>query len=118
MNDLPGAPRRDIDLALIRELLDRLTAQVSVLVQSSEVTTPEVSTRHPKCFIIMPFGKQDLEDLYNEFLLPALSECKIECTRGDDIFGSNVVMEDVQAAIAAARPRDRRPHWTESERVL
>jgi hypothetical protein len=50
----------------------------------------------------MPFGKQDLEELYSEFLLPALKECQLECHRGDDIFGSNVVMEDVRTAIAKA----------------
>jgi hypothetical protein len=50
----------------------------------------------------MPFGIQDLEDLYNEFILPVLDGCNLECARGDDIFGSNVVMDDVKAAIAKA----------------
>jgi hypothetical protein len=50
----------------------------------------------------MPFGIPDLEDLYSEFILPVLDVCKVECARGDDIFGSNVVMEDVKAAIATA----------------
>jgi len=50
----------------------------------------------------MPFGIQDLEDLYSEFIVPVLDDCKLECARGDDIFGSNVVMEDVKAAIATA----------------
>lgn len=52
--------------------------------------------------IPMPFGSQDLEDLYNEFMLPVLNECQLDCARGDDIFSSNVVMDDVKAAIARA----------------
>ena len=31
-----------------------------------------------------------------------LDDCKLDCTRGDDIFGLNVVMDDVRAAIATA----------------
>ncbi len=44
----------------------------------------------------------DLEDLYSEFILPVLADCKLDCARGDDILGSNVVMDDVKAAIAKA----------------
>jgi nucleoside 2-deoxyribosyltransferase len=104
MSDLPGTPRRDIDPAVIRDQLEKLTAQVARLMESQQVTekAPQPASRHPKCFIIMPFGIQDLEDLYNEFILPVLDACKLECARGDDIFGSNVVMEDVKAAISTA----------------
>jgi hypothetical protein len=104
MSDLPGTPRRDIGLAVIQEQLDKLTVQVARLVESREspVDLPATASQHPKCFIVMPFGVQDLEDLYSEFILPVLADCKLECARGDDIFGSNVVMDDVKAAIAKA----------------
>jgi hypothetical protein len=104
MSDLPGTPRRDIDPAVIQDQLEKLTAQVTRLMESQETTekAPKLGSRHPKCFIIMPFGIQDLEDLYSEFIPPVLDGCKLECARGDDIFGSNVVMEDVKAAIAMA----------------
>lgn len=103
MSDLPGTPRRDIDPAVIQDKLEELTAQVARLMAAqAPASAPQVSKPDPKCFIIMPFGIQDLEDLYSEFILPVLDGCKLECARGDDIFGSNVVMEDVKAAIAKA----------------
>jgi hypothetical protein len=104
MSNLPGTPRSDIDPAVIREQIERLTAQAAHLAGSQEATrkAPEPPNQHPKCFMIMPFGIQDLDDLYNEFILPVLVDCKLDCARGDDIFGSNVVMDDVKAAIARA----------------
>jgi hypothetical protein len=103
VSDLPGTPRPDIDPAVIQEQLEKLTAEVARLMKSQEASEkPPKPGTHPKCFIIMPFGVQDLEDLYSEFILPVLDDCKLECARGDDIFGSNVVMDDVRAAITRA----------------
>jgi hypothetical protein len=104
MSDLPGTPRRDIDPAVIQDQLEKLTAQVLRLMESQQATNeaPRTAGQQPKCFVIMPFGVKDLEDLYNEFILPVLGDCKLDCARGDDIFGSNVVMDDVRAAIAMA----------------
>lgn len=104
MSDLPGTPRRDVDPSVIQDQLEKLTAQVARLMESQQAPeralTPK--SQHPKCFIVMPFGVPHLEDLYNEFILPVLDGCKLDCTRGDDIFGSNVVMDDVRTAIATA----------------
>ena len=104
MSDLPGTPRRDIDPAVIHDQLERLTAQVARLMESQQATAePAISADpNPGCFIIMPFGIPDLKDFYNEFILPVLEECRIDCARGDDIFGSNVVMDDVKAEIEKA----------------
>jgi len=101
---LPGTPRRDIDPAVIQDQLERLTVQVARLMETREVpgNMPEPLSEHPKCFVVMPFGVQDLEDLYSEFILPVLADCRLDCARGDDIFGLNVVMDDVKAAIAKA----------------
>ncbi len=102
MSDLPGTPRRDIDPSVIQDQLEKLTAQVARLLESQQATdrTPRAPKQHIECFVIMPFGTRDLEDLYTEFILPVLDDCKLACARGDDIFGSNVVIEDVRAAIA------------------
>lgn len=40
MSDLPGAPRRDIDPAVIRDQLEELTAQVARLMESQETRKP------------------------------------------------------------------------------
>lgn len=104
MSDLPGTPRRDVEPSVIQDQLEKLTAQVARLMESQQAPekAPTTAGQHTKCFIVMPFGVQDLEDLYNEFILPVLDGCKLDCARGDDIFGSNVVMDDVKAAIETA----------------
>jgi hypothetical protein len=79
----------------------RLLTQVLAVTAEGGTAQP-AATPLLKCFIVMPFGIEDLEDLYREFILPVLDECKLECKRGDDIFGSNVIMDDVRAGIAAA----------------
>jgi hypothetical protein len=104
VGSLPGAPRSGVDPEMLREKLQELTVLVGKLMDSQEPAqnSPSITKEHPKCFIIMPFGKQDLEELYAEFLLPALRECELDCQRGDDIFGSNVIMEDVRTSISSA----------------
>lgn len=104
MDNIPGSPRSDVDPTLLEKKLDELTSLVGQLMNShaSPVKIGTVATSNPKCFIVMPFGRHELEELYKEFLLPALEECDLECRRGDDIFGSNAIMEDVRASIASA----------------
>ena len=94
MSDLPGTPRHDVDPALIRDQLEELKAQVARLLESHKVEKePQINVRRQsKCFIIMPFGIRDLEDLYKEFMLDVLNGCGLVCTRGDDIFGASIVM--------------------------
>jgi hypothetical protein len=120
MSDLPGTPRRDVDPSVIQDQLEKLTAQVARLMEyqqaPEEAVTP--ARQRPKCFIVMPFGVPDLEDLYNEFILPVLDGCKLDCARGDDIFGSNVVMDDVKGGDRHGRLSNRRSQRAESERVL
>jgi len=48
-----------------------------------------------KCFILMPFKKEDLEIVYNDFVKPSIEELDLHCIRGDDIFGDNIVMDDI-----------------------
>jgi hypothetical protein len=120
MSDLPGTPRRDIDPAVIQDQIEKLTVQVARLMESREApgNVPEPASQHPKCFIVMPFGVQDLEDLYSEFILPVLADCRLDCARGDDIFGSNVVMDDVKAAYRQGRLGNRRSQRTKPQRIL
>jgi hypothetical protein len=54
-------------------------------------TQPEGRAR---CFVIMPFNSSDLQWIYENIVKPAASKRAI-CERGDDAFGSNVVMEDI-----------------------
>ena len=56
-----------------------------------------------KCFIIMPFGDEELNVVYEDFVKPVVeNECKLKCERGDDVFGSNVIMDDILSSIKTA----------------
>jgi hypothetical protein len=51
----------------------------------------------------MPFGSDDLTIVYEDFVQPTVEACGLVCERGDDLFGSNVVMDDIQRSIEGAR---------------
>lgn len=55
-----------------------------------------------RCFVVMPFGDDDLQIVYEDFVKPTVQECKLECERGDDVFGSNIIMDDILRSIHAA----------------
>jgi hypothetical protein len=55
-------------------------------------------------FMVMPFGPEDLQIVYDDFLKPAVEKrCGLDCVRGDDMFGSDVIMDNVLTAIREAR---------------
>ena len=56
------------------------------------------------CFVVMPFGDRTLDTVYRTCVKRVLSDvCGIECTRGDDLFGSGGVVDTLVAKIAGAR---------------
>lgn len=56
------------------------------------------------CFIVMPFGVESLGIVYEDFVKPTLADrCKLRPERGDDVFGSNVIMDDITKSIRRAR---------------
>src|SRR5258708_35723116 len=56
-----------------------------------------------RCFIVMPFGLQEVVDVYECFLKPSIEgSCNLRCERGNDLFGSNVVMDDIHQNIESA----------------
>ena len=60
------------------------------------------SQRKRRCFIVMPFGDPDLQVVYEDFVRPTLENTGLECERGDDVFGSNVIMEDILKSIESS----------------
>lgn len=53
-----------------------------------------------KCFIVMPFSVEALNVVYEDYVKPVLEdECGLVCERGDDVFGSNVIMDDILTSI-------------------
>jgi hypothetical protein len=55
------------------------------------------------CFVLMPFGPEDLQIVYRDHLKPTVERCGLRCERSDDIYGPNVVIEDIWAGINRAR---------------
>ena len=70
--------------------------------RAAPATRPEANPK--KCFVAMPFSSIELTDIYEYFVKPSLeSGCDLHCERGDDVYGSNVIMEDIRHAIASSR---------------
>lgn len=92
----------------VQNMIDGLKANVASFVQQSVAPpvncTPVGITVDPNlCFVIMPFSSDELNDVYDYFIKPAIEEkCNLTCERGDDVFGSNVIMDDIRAAIEKA----------------
>jgi hypothetical protein len=91
--------------ALREELLHAIElfrARPSEIVRN-ENKSKSVQSESEKCFIVMPFGDPDLEVVYEDFVKPIIEqECNLICERGDDVFGSNVIMDDIVASIHQA----------------
>lgn len=64
---------------------------------------PPSSKDRRHCFVVMPFGDEDLQVVYEDYLRPTVEEtCGLRCERGDDVFGSNIIMDDIQDSIDRA----------------
>jgi len=90
--------------------IDALKAQVEAFIGNSqkdlqqgrfEAATDDVDSQ--LCFVVMPFGSADLNGVYEYFVKPTIEDCGLKCERGDDIFGSNVIMDDIRRSIRRAR---------------
>lgn len=78
------------------------------MVQLGRSTTGHIqspsSTGRPTAFLVMPFGSDDLEIVYEHFVKPVIEDkCGLNCLRGDDMFGSNTIMDDLRDAIMTSR---------------
>ena len=77
-------------------------AEAAPIPQPTEQAERQLEDKR-RCFVVMPFGDQDLQVVYKDFVKPTLVDgCNLHCERGDDVFGSNVIMEDILKSISAA----------------
>lgn len=93
-------PGTAIDPTEIEELRDELKAAVALFKSRTKedsglkAVEPD-SPNNARCFIVMPFGDPELEVVYEHFVKPAIEDCRLRCERGDDVFGSNAIMDDI-----------------------
>ena len=64
--------------------------------------SPRILDGSPDVFVLMPF-KPELKPVYKDHLLPAIEKLGLTIKRADDFFTNNNVMDDIWAAICAAR---------------
>ena len=108
----PGSPTEVIPSTELDQLRDEV--QEAVRLFKSRVDDLDKSTQAPsssqeedngkrRCFAVMPFGDVNLQVVYEDFVKPTIeAECELVCERGDDVFGSNVIMDDIIHSIESA----------------
>jgi hypothetical protein len=103
----PGNPTEDIDPRQLAQLRAELKQAVA-LFKASPTQFNDLARQVPqptgasKCFVVMPFGDAALQIVYEDVVRPMIDNCGLTCERGDDVFGSNVIMDDIRASIDAA----------------
>ena len=101
----PGEQVGALDPTTLSELKAALKDAVETF-----TTRPDARERAPKveeeedlCFIVMPFSVESLNIVYEDFVRPTLVDrCQLRTERGDDVFGSNVIMDDITKSIRRA----------------
>jgi hypothetical protein len=103
-----GQVRGPLDASVAQAIKDSVNEAVRNLLSDvapkSSVKQPDIPlVDQTRCFVVMPFGSEDLTVVYEDFVRPTITHCGLVCERGDDLFGSNVVMDDIQRSIETAR---------------
>ncbi|MBD3342744.1 MAG: TIR domain-containing protein [Candidatus Lokiarchaeota archaeon] len=85
--------------AELRQAVELFKSKPSEIDEYEQLKTQD-SDSNLACFIVMPFGDEDLNIVYEDFVKPVLEDdCGLLCERGDDVFGSNVIMDDIITSI-------------------
>lgn len=89
--------------AMIAELQSKVELFLEVNTAAKQ-SPSQVKIDAELCFVAMPFGSEELNDIYNYFVKPSIEKhCDMKCQRGDDMFGSNPIMDDVRQSIQRSR---------------
>lgn len=87
---------------VLKQAVKAFESKPAELVSSKE-TSVTTTVESDLCFIVMPFGSEELNIVYEDYIKPTLEEvCNLKCERGDDVFGSNVIMDDIRNSIDKA----------------
>lgn len=106
----PGERVEQLDAQSVAELKKVLQDAVEAFRAQPSTPVAAVSSTdlaeidESMCFIVMPFGVESLGIVYEDFVKPVLADrCKLRPERGDDVFGSNVIMDDIAKSIRRAK---------------
>jgi len=106
----PGERVEELDPTTLSELKKVLQDAVDAFRAKPEARPrPTLEVEHldveeDVCFIVMPFSIESLNIVYEDFVRPTLVDrCRLRPERGDDVFGSNVIMDDITKSIRKAR---------------
>lgn len=98
------------DLSEITGMLEQLLDKTSKLTEREPqfLFNPIFSGRgfqveDDLCFVLMPFGPEDLQVVYQDFVKPTVERAGLRCVRADDIFGASAIIEDIWEGINRAR---------------
>lgn len=98
-----GSSFQNIDSKKLDEMSEMLKDVVEAVKMEPSPKTTVISVDKNLCFIMMPFGIEELNIVYEDFVKPPIEGiCKLKCERGDDVFGSNVIMDDITKSIQKA----------------
>ncbi len=89
---------------MMRTVLQRLDSGNHIQTQQGVFSSAQVDVDDNLCFVLMPYGPEDLQVVYTEYLKPTVEErCQLVCKRADNIFGAGVIVEDVWRGILQAK---------------
>jgi hypothetical protein len=105
----PGERVEELDPTTLAELRNALKDAVEAF-RAGPATAPSTANPEPievdenVVFVVMPFSIESLNIVYEDFVRPTLDDlCHLHPERGDDVFGSNVIMDDITNSIRRAR---------------
>lgn len=107
--EIGSIPKKNLESDELKSMITDLKLKVESFIDDSQSqktapSTNSTSVNSKLCFVVMPFNSDDLNDIYEYFLKPAIeNNCGLKCVRGDDVFGSNIIMEDIRKSIENAR---------------
>ena len=105
----PGERVEDLSPAMLSELKTVLSEAVELFrAKPMQDMSPRIAetmkVEDDLCFIVMPFSVEPLNIVYEDFVRPTIADrCHLRPERGDDVFGSNVIMDDIANSIRRAR---------------
>lgn len=104
----PGERLEELDPTTLSDLKAALRDAVEAFKARPETQTATAATIDAEdndlCFIVMPFSVESLNVVYEDYVQPTLvDQCRLRSERGDDVFGSDVIMDDITRSIRKAR---------------